>query len=148
MPGVINIDTAGIGSILSGAGQFFKDIRTAITGKEPLDAGKAAELALKAQEMELQAQQGVNALLTAQIELNKVEAASPNLFIAGWRPAVGWCCALIMAYNYMIAPLVGAFAKIAMPVLGFGEVSPVLMALLGIGTMRTVEKLNSAAGNH
>lgn len=148
MPGVINIDTAGIGSILTGAGQFFKDIRTAITGKEPLDAGKAAELALKAQEMELKAQEGVNGLLNAQIELNKIEAASPNVFIAGWRPFIGWCCGAALAYNYIISPLVVGLAGINLPQLGLGELSPIIMSLLGLAAARTVEKINGSAGNH
>ncbi|MFO0467491.1 MAG: 3TM-type holin, partial [bacterium] len=43
----------------------------------------------------------------AQIEVNKTEAGHQSVFVAGWRPAIGWICAAALAYSYMIVPLVG-----------------------------------------
>jgi hypothetical protein len=150
MPGLIDPagTAAAVGSLLGGAGQFLKDIRTALTGKEPLDATKAAELALKAQDLELQAMNASNALLTGQMDINKVEAASTNLFIAGWRPALGWTCAAIFAYNYIIAPLLMLIPGVMLPALDFGAIMPVLLGMLGLGGLRSYEKVKGAAGNH
>jgi len=72
-----NID---IGGVLTGAGQFMKDIRTALTGKEPLDATKAAELALKVQEME-------NSLEAARMNVVLAEASSQDKWTSRARPA-------------------------------------------------------------
>lgn len=69
-----------VGGVLSGAGKFIKDIRTAITGKEPLDATKAAELALKAQELE-------NVLEQARMNVVLAEASSQDKWTSRSRPA-------------------------------------------------------------
>ena len=130
----INID---VGSVLTGAGQFFKDIRAALTGKEPLDANKAAELALKAQEME-------NGLIMAQAEINKIEAANPNLFVSGWRPGAGWVCVLALSYTYIGQPFVTwgclNFGWVAPPSINMDGLMTLLLALLGVAGLRTYEK--------
>jgi hypothetical protein len=135
----INID---VGSVLTGAGQFFKDIRAALTGKEPLDANKAAELALKAQEME-------NGLIMAQAEINKIEAANPSLFVSGWRPGVGWVCVLALAYTYIGQPFVSwgcfNFGWIAPPSINMDGLMTLLLALLGVAGLRTYEKKSGVA---
>lgn len=130
----INID---VGSVLTGAGQFFKDIRAALTGKEPIDANKAAELALKAQEME-------NGLIMAQAEINKIEAANPNLFVSGWRPGAGWVCVLALSYTYIGQPFVTwgclNFGWVAPPSINMDGLMTLLLALLGVAGLRTYEK--------
>lgn len=115
-----------------------------------------AAAAAKLQVMEM-AQRGELAQLdaelkmaTGQIEVNKVEAASTSIWVSGWRPAVGWCCAAAFAYKFVLAPSV-AFALAAfghpveLPVLDFSEMSTVLMGMLGIGALRTVEKIKGVA---
>lgn len=73
-----------------------------------------------------------------QIELNKQEAKG-NIFQSGWRPAVGWCCMLGMAVNFLISPIAAGFG-IVIPQADTGTMMPVLMGLLGLGTLRTYER--------
>lgn len=81
----------------------------------------------------------------AQIEVNKQEAAHKSLFVAGWRPFIGWTCGIATANNFVIAPYVTAFTTIVVPVLDLGEMIPVLVGLLGLGAYRTYEKVNGVA---
>jgi len=87
-----------------------------------------------------------------QAEINKVEAAHRSLFVAGWRPFIGWVCGAALAWNYIIQPLF-SWATIAFmdsppippPTLSLGELMPVVMGLLGLGAIRGVEKLAGKA---
>jgi hypothetical protein len=133
------IDLSGIGDIFSGAGTLAKDIRSAVTGE--ISPEKKAELESKALELEAMA-------MNAQAEINKVEAASPNLFVAGWRPFIGWCSGIGFLYIVIIRPLIIGFFKITVPDVDSGLVVTVLGGMLGIGIPRTVEKLKGAQGNH
>jgi len=81
----------------------------------------------------------------AQIEVNKVEAAHNSMFVAGWRPAIGWICALGMAGNFLIIPFVNMALDLLetgvdVPLIALSEMMPVLMGMLGLGAMRTFEK--------
>ena len=82
----------------------------------------------------------------AQIEVNKQEAASGSLFKGGWRPAVGWCCAIAFAYHFIVQPiLVFAFAYSgietpALPEFEMSSLLTVLMGMLGLGGLRSYEK--------
>jgi hypothetical protein len=87
----------------------------------------------------------------AQLEINKVEAASPNWFVSGWRPAVGWICALALCYVAIFEPVARFIAQVAF---GYGGTFPeidtnltmqVLLGLLGLGAMRTAEKIKGTA---
>ena len=84
-------------------------------------------------------------LMKAQIEVNKVEAASSNLFVSGWRPYIGWTCGLGMFGNFITIPfsnfvlaLVGM--DIVIPLVPLETMMPVLMGMLGLGAMRSFEK--------
>jgi hypothetical protein len=134
----IGIDLKGIGDIFSGAGKLAGDIRGAITGD--ISAEKKAELAIKAQEIEA-------ALATAQTEILKAEAASPNLFIAGARPAILWIGALVILYSYVIAPVLTTFG-VPSPDIQLGDLWPVITGILGLGTMRTYEKAQGVVSKH
>ena len=84
----------------------------------------------------------------AQIEINKVEAAHPSLFVSGWRPAVGWCCVFAMAGNFIIIPfsnfvLALLDQNVIIPLVPLETRMPVLMGMLGLGAMRTYEKKNA-----
>jgi hypothetical protein len=84
-----------------------------------------------------------------QSDINKIEAASPNLFVSGWRPAMGWACVGIFIANYIGAPLLAWLSPVLdvppPPRLDIGEVLPVLFGMLGLGTLRTQEKIKGAA---
>ena len=79
-------------------------------------------------------------LALAQIKLNTNEAQHPSIFVAGWRPAVGWICAVILLFNFIIGPILGAFGSIV-PLLDASTMMPVLLGMLGIGGMRSFEKM-------
>lgn len=89
----------------------------------------------------------------AQLEVNKEEAKNINVFVAGWRPFIGWTCGAIFGWNFIAAPLVHWLVILAgasippIPTLGLAEVMPVLLGLLGLGSMRTYEKTKGVEGN-
>lgn len=85
-------------------------------------------------------------LATGQIDINKAEAAHQSLFVAGWRPAIGWVCGAAFAFKFILGPaaVVGmamAGHPITLPAFDFSEMSTILLALLGLGGLRTVEKV-------
>lgn len=85
-----------------------------------------------------------------QIAVNKEEAATGNLFIGGWRPFIGWTCGAAFAYKFVLAPAVAftlnAYGNpVVLPVLDFTEMSSVLLGMLGLGAMRTVEKVKGVS---
>ena len=81
--------------------------------------------------------------LLAQLEINKAEAATGSLFIGGWRPAIGWICALGLLYNTIIVNIVGIWVEV--PEVDTTLLVPVMMGLLGLGAMRSYEKVNKVA---
>lgn len=86
-------------------------------------------------------------MATGQMEINKAEAANPNLFVAGWRPAMGWTCVAIFFANYIGSPFLAWLSPLLEipppPRLDIGEVLPVLLGMLGLGTLRTTEFLKT-----
>ncbi len=84
--------------------------------------------------------------LLAQLEINKAEAASGSLFKGGWRPAVGWICAIAFAYHFVLQPLIIFVVAIVgvdipdLPKFNMNTLLTVLGGLLGIGGLRTYEK--------
>jgi len=99
---------------------------------------------------------GLNAkvqLLTGQIEVNKIEAASDNWFVAGWRPFVGWICGLGLGYATIIEPFARFVANMAgytgsFPVIDTTLTMQVLLGMLGLAGMRTREKEKGVASTH
>ncbi len=84
-----------------------------------------------------------------QASVNLEEAKSPNLFVSGWRPFIGWACGAIFVSNYMGVPLLAWISPLVHipppPRLDIGEVLPVLLGLLGLGGLRTTEKIKGVA---
>ena len=76
--------------------------------------------------------------MSAQIEVNQVEAAHKSLFVAGWRPAIGWICGLALLYSTIISPILGIWVTV--PDVDTSLLTTVLMGMLGLGAMRTFEK--------
>jgi hypothetical protein len=86
----------------------------------------------------------------AQIAVNTEEARNPSLFVAGWRPALGWCCVMACGWNWIGLPVVRLAGELlAHPVTlapaDLSEMWPVLLGMLGLGTLRTVERINGKA---
>lgn len=89
----------------------------------------------------------LQAITSAQSDINKVEAANPSLFVAGPRPAVMWICAGALGYQYLIRPLWMGFALVSghpVPSPGLPGIDDnlyqLLWALLGLGAMRSFDK--------
>lgn len=92
------------------------------------------------------AQKQAHAEVMAQVEVNKIEAASKSLFVAGWRPAIGWICGLAFAWHFVLAPI-AEFALTytvekppELPTFDMSALMTVLMGMLGLGGLRTYEK--------
>jgi hypothetical protein len=90
-------------------------------------------------------QSGELSAMTAQTEINKAEASSSSVFVSGWRPAIGWVCALAMGYQYLARPFMIAF----LPALSFPGLDDnlwqLMMGMLGLGGLRTFEKTQGVA---
>ena len=108
----------------SALGCLALEIRAAIKGKE-MDPQKLIEL---------------------QAEINKLEAQNRNFFVSGWRPSVGWSCSLAFAYHFVVFPIIKTiYPNVDFPVLETEPLFTVLMGMLGLGGLRTYEKLKDKA---
>jgi hypothetical protein len=135
--GLANVD---LGSIIKAGGNIIDDLFTS-------DEEKMA-LALKEKELDMSNAQG-------QIEINKAEATHRSWFVAGWRPALGWIGGAALAYKFIFHPFLMWFwcifqAKGWIPVdvgqppsINATELYPIIMGMLGLGTMRTVEGIKN-----
>ena len=86
----------------------------------------------------------------AQIEVNKVEANSNSLFVAGWRPFVGWTCGVALCYHFVLQPflvflLYSSGYQMDLPVFDMTTLTTILMGLLGLGGLRSYEKVKKSA---
>ena len=99
----------------------------------------------------LQATQLDDQLAQAQIAVNQQEAGNENIFVSGWRPFIGWVCGLAFAYHLIFQPFL-AFVMAAcghsfpLPDFDTATLNTTLMGLLGLGTLRTVEKVQAMTG--
>ena len=119
-----------------------------VLGKVLPDPAAAAEAKIRLAEL---VQRGELAFLDAdvkvaigQMEINKEEAKSGSLFVAGWRPAVGWICAVALSYQFVVRPLLAWYSLIAAipvpPELDIATLMTLLFGMLGMGGMRMYEK--------
>jgi hypothetical protein len=107
----------------SSLGEFAKDIREAIKGKE-IDPDKMMEL------------------VKVQSEINKMEAQHRSVFVAGWRPFIGWICGLALAYNFIIRDIIAWVSPDAIPpAIQMDQLITILLGMLGLGGLRTFEKI-------
>lgn len=81
----------------------------------------------------------------AQIEVNKAEALHRTVFVAGWRPFIGWTCGLALSYHFILQPII-VFAMSAngvaydLPEFDMGSLMTIILGMLGLGGMRSFEK--------
>ena len=81
----------------------------------------------------------------AQLEVNKVEAKHSNIFVSGWRPAIGWICGFSIGYHFILEPVIQYIIivngiQFETPEFDFSQLSTIVMAMLGMSTLRTYEK--------
>ena len=101
---------------------------------------------LLAHEIATMAQKHAHETAMAQIEVNKNEATHRNVFVAGWRPFVGWTCGVALAYHFILQPFivfavaVSGFQIPTLPEFDMASLLTVLMGMLGLGGLRTFEK--------
>ncbi len=134
----------GIGAIVETVGKIADDL---ITSDQ-----ERAQMALEERKLDLEAQRVAQTVDLAQTEVNKAEAGHASLFVAGWRPAIGWIGGAAMAYQFLAYPLMtwgwavmqsrgiipAEFA--APPVMASDQLWVILSGILGIAGMRTYEK--------
>jgi hypothetical protein len=136
------VNILGISSVVESVGKVIGDLHT--SDKERM-------------ELELEAKRIDQAVDLGQMEVNKVEAANQNLFVAGWRPAIGWVGAGAMFYQFLLYPIL-VWAWVWLQAEGYvpKEVKPppmldtdalwvILSGMLGIAGMRSFEKSRGVA---
>lgn len=140
-----------LGGIVDAIGKIADDLFT--SDKERLDAQ------IELQKVSIEAAKIDTSLATGQMEVNKAEATNASLFVAGWRPAIGWVGAASMLYQFLIYPfLVWGWALMqakgwvpvtmsAPPMLEAESLWVILSGMLGIASLRTVEKVKSAGAS-
>lgn len=134
-----SLSSGAVSGLLSSVGGFAKDIRQAVTGE--ISADKQAEITQKIMEIELAASQ-------AQTIINMEEAKSESLFVAGWRPAVGWIGAAGLGYAAIGEPLLTLCASLygykgAFPAIDTTITLQILFGILGLGAYRSFDKRQS-----
>lgn len=100
--------------------------------------------------------QGQLASAVAQLQTDSAEAANKSVFVAGWRPFVGWICGIAFGYAFVVQPFL-TFVLVAckinfdaskIPQLNLAVMSPVLMGMLGLGAMRSYDKTQGTDNGH
>ena len=134
MAGIFDIG-AGVGAVVNGVGNVITSLVTTDKDRMAYD---------------LENRKLDQVIDLAQTEVNKVEAASSNWFVAGWRPAAGWVCVGGLAYQLMFRPIFGWIMKNALswdmpPSLEIDTLMTLLFGMLGLGAYRTIEKSKKVA---
>lgn len=136
------------------AGKFGASEKTVDSIKQTL-SGMTAEQLLKAKELDIEFQkfclENDIKLQLAQIEVNTNEAKSLSLFVAGWRPAIGWIGASALAYSAILEPLLRFVTQVGFqytgtyPAIDTNLTMQILMGILGLGAMRSFDKKQGTA---
>jgi hypothetical protein len=113
---------------------------------EPIDAiGNAFDKIFTSKEEKLQAAAVMEKLRQKpgelQVELNKIEAAHRSIFVAGWRPFLGWVCGAGLLFVFILNPIIQWISGNPGPAMPIDVMAELVIALLGLGALRTVEKL-------
>ena len=133
---MIGLISAVLPSVMEVAGRFLP---------EDKEKRAAAE-----REIEAQLTTHLAKIDLAQLDINKTEAAHRSVFVSGWRPMIGWTCGAAMALNFIVFPLASFVLAqtghlVELPSLDMAQMMPVLMGLLGLGGLRTVEKIKQVS---
>lgn len=117
-----------------------------LAGKAIVDRDKKIEFEYKLQELEDQANARFHEANMGQVEINKIEAASTNWFVAGWRPFIGWVSGFGVGWTFVFSPFAEFIARLfgwmgTMPVLDTGQLMVLVTSMLGLGAMRSFDKM-------
>lgn len=143
------LDITGLGSIADLAGKVIDKI---FPDKDAAEKAKL-ELFRMQQEGNLKELEAEFQLKLQQLVINAEEAKNGSVFVSGWRPFVGWVCGSALAYNYIAMPFIVWITKNfypqapAMPILDMGELMTLLIGMLGIGFMRSWDKVKANTDN-
>lgn len=116
---------------------------------DPVAAAQAKlEVAKLAQNGELAQLAADTDLAKGQLAINTEEAKSDSLFVAGWRPFIGWTCGVGFSMQFVVGPILTWGAALAghpveFPKLDLSEMMPMLFGMLGLGAYRTYEKIKA-----
>jgi hypothetical protein len=131
--------------LMEGIGGLATSIRSAITGELPPGArAKLEELAIQADSLQTQ----------GQMKINVMEVQHSSIFVAGWRPFIGWVCGIALGWNFVVHPMVTWYMSIWEPLLkqpppmDLSQLYPIVLGMLGLGMFRTYEKTRDAQKNH
>tara|TARA_R110000796_G_scaffold60772_4_gene140708 strand:+ start:243 stop:650 length:408 start_codon:yes stop_codon:yes gene_type:complete len=109
------------------------------------------EAAAKAKrEIEAELTKNLAQIDLAQLDINKAEGQHRSMFVAGWRPFIGWTCGVALAYTYVMQPiLVFILAQsgylVQLPIMDLTVMMPVLLGMLGLGGLRSFEKFKGVS---
>ena len=118
---------------------------------DPSDQAKANLALLDLQQSgELAQMKAITDLALGQTEVNKTEAANPSVFVAGWRPAIGWVCAAGVSYSVLIQPLLTwatnlCGSEVVAPIVDTSVLFTLLSGLLGLGAMKSFDMMKGVA---
>ena len=127
----MNLIKEAIGPIMDGILRFIPDRNKREEAKEQFEGQMLSAL---------------TGLVQGQLAINMKEAQHGSIFVAGWRPAIGWICGIALGWNYILQPIISwiAFASgidlAAAPQLDTAELTTILLGMLGLGGLRTYEK--------
>lgn len=133
---------------------ILKDLISPVTdliSEVVVDKDKARELNVRLQELADKTDQRLHEQMMGQIEVNKAEAQHASIFVAGWRPFIGWVGGVGIAYTFVLAPFIefiarGVFGYVQdMPMPDTGQLMTLVMAMLGVGAMRSFDKLQGTS---
>ena len=145
----VTIDKIDLGGIFTGFKDLIQGIGDMIRGHKIIDEEKMVELQVKLAELEMKGRELEQAIMLAQARINEIEAASPKLFVSGWRPATGWLCVTGLAWQIFVWPLwvwaARLFRVVEPPSIEVAILVTLLIGMLGLGTLRTVEKTKDVA---
>lgn len=130
-------------------GGILKDLISPVTdilGEVIVDKDKKNEINYKIQELIDKADQRYHEQMLGQIEVNKQEAQHASIFVAGWRPAIGWISAAGIGYTFVLAPFIEFVARAVfsyngvMPMPDTGQLMALVTAMLGVAGLRSYDK--------
>lgn len=141
------MDITGLGSVFEFASKVIDKI---FPDPAQRDAAKIAMFRAQ-QDGEFKEMDQAFELAKAQINVNAEEAKSGSVFVAGWRPFIGWTCGFALFYAAILDPMARFIATVichysgAFPIIDTAITLQVLFAILGVGGMRTLEKFRGVA---